>query len=151
MRRFVDMFDAMERQFFGPDDSWVVMPPSEEGQELTRMMAPTMGQLDMHETDKEVQVAVDLPGLKKEGIKVTLDKGLLTISAERKDEKEEKDKNFFRQERSFGMVQRVVRVPETVDHRNSKVHADFKDGVLKITMEKTAGPKETKTREIAIE
>lgn len=62
------------------------------------------------QTDQDVKVTVDLPGTKKEDIKVELNKGLLTISAERKAEAEEKNKTFTRQERSYGMVKVCVPV-----------------------------------------
>ncbi|KAG5179098.1 HSP20-like chaperone [Tribonema minus] len=142
MRRFVDIMDQMERSFFGDEDVFggMMAPFAEQGEGAltpSRWALPNVGQLDISETDKEVNVSIDLPGLKKEDINVELSKGLLTIRAERKEEHETKDKQFMRKERSFGVVERIVRVPDTVDSSQSHVKANFKDGVLHVTLEKT--------------
>jgi len=158
MRRWADAFEEMERRMFGDEDFFggLLTPFAEEGSEgqltpSSRWALPTMGHLDIAETDKDLNVTVDLPGLKKEDINIELDQGLLTISAERKEEHERKDKSFTRQERSYGIVKRVVRVPDSVDPRQSKVNADFKDGVLHITIEKTRQIGEASPRRIEIQ
>ncbi|CAM9804433.1 unnamed protein product [Phaeothamnion confervicola] len=89
--------------------------------------------------DKEWRVSVDLPGVKKSDITVRVEDGVLRISAQRRQEAEEKDETFHRVERSFGLVQRSVVVPENADPDD--VRAEFREGVLKVTIGKTEAPK----------
>jgi len=90
---------------------------------------------DISETDKELQVTVDLPGLDEKDVDVTVSNGVLTIRGEKKAEHEEHGKNFYCQERSVGAFQRSIPIPVEVD--TDKVDATFKKGVLHITMPKT--------------
>ncbi|MDI6701069.1 MAG: Hsp20/alpha crystallin family protein [bacterium] len=90
--------------------------------------------MDISETDKEFFVTVELPGLKKEDINLSIDNNVLTIEGERKSEKEEKGKTFHRIERSYGKFYRSVTLPKKVDEDNIK--ASFKDGLLNITIPK---------------
>jgi HSP20 family protein len=92
--------------------------------------------LDIQETEKEYAVKVDLPEVKKEDIKVELLDGALTIQGERKQEKEEKGKKYHRVERQYGQFLRRFTLPGEVDA--TKIQAQFKDGVLTVTMPKTA-------------
>lgn len=97
--------------------------------------------VDITEDEKEYTVQAELPDLKKEEVKVTVENGQLTISGERKFEKEEKGKKFHRVERSYGSFLRSFTLPEGVN--GEKVVADFKDGLLKVHLPKdeTAKPK----------
>ncbi len=90
--------------------------------------------MDISETDKEFLVTVELPGMKKEDINLSIDNNVLTIEGERKSEKEEKGKTFHRIERSYGKFYRSVTLPKKVDEENIK--ASFKDGLLNITLPK---------------
>lgn len=90
--------------------------------------------VDITEDDKEYLVKADLPEVKKEDVKVTLENGVLSIMGERKSEKEEKNKKFHRIERSFGRFERTFMMPE--DAEASKMKAEFKDGVLRVHMPK---------------
>ena len=90
--------------------------------------------VDIVEDEKEWLVKADLPEVKKEDVKVTVENGVLTITGERKFEKEEKDKKYHRIERSYGNFLRSFTLPEGAD--GSKVAADFKDGVLKVHLPK---------------
>jgi len=94
--------------------------------------------VDITEDDHEYLFKVDLPEMKKENVKVTVENGVLSISGERKIEKEEK-KKFHRLERFFGSFERTFMVPEDADA--AKIAANFKDGVLTIRMPKTPAPK----------
>jgi HSP20 family protein len=98
-------------------------------------MADWSPQVDISEDDKEYLVKTDLPEMKKEEIKVNVENGVLSISGERKSEKEEKGKKFHRIERSYGSFERTFTVPEDAD--GSKVSADFKEGVLKVHLPKS--------------
>ena len=86
--------------------------------------------VDITEDDKEWVVKADLPEVKKDDVKVTVENGMLTITGERKFEKEEKDKKYHRIERSYGNFLRSFTLPDAAD--GSKVTAEFKDGVLKV-------------------
>lgn len=90
--------------------------------------------VDIQETDKTFAVKVDLPDVKKEDIKVEMHDGTLTIEGERKQEKEEKGHKFHRIERQYGSFVRRFTMPTEVDE--TQVHAEFKDGVLNISLPK---------------
>jgi len=94
---------------------------------------------DITEDDKEFLVKVELPEMKKEDVKVTVENGALRISGERKAEKEEKTKKYHRIERSYGSFLRAFTLPDGAD--GTKVVADYKDGVLKVHLPKTAEAK----------
>jgi HSP20 family protein len=95
--------------------------------------------MDIKETAEAVLVEAELPGMKKEDIKVTVDEGVLTIAAERTQEKEEKGKSVHRSERYYGRMQRSLALPPTVD--GAKVEASYKDGVLHVTLPKKPAAK----------
>lgn len=94
---------------------------------------------DISETDTAYVIKAEIPGVKKEDVKVTLQDGILTIQGERKSEKEEKDKKFHRIECSYGSFMRSFRVPDDADE--SGVKAEFKDGILNVTLNKSAKAK----------
>ena len=100
--------------------------------------APTV---DIIEDDKEWLVKADLPDVKKEDVKVSVDDGVLTITGERKFEKEEKNKKYHRIERSYGNFERSFVLPNAADAAHVK--AEFKHGVLEIHLPKdeSARPK----------
>ncbi len=96
------------------------------------MWAPA---LDLSETETEVSVKAELPGMDPKEIEISLNRDILTLRGERKQEKEEKGENFHRIERSFGSFSRTVQLPAEVDAE--KVDAVYKDGVLQIKLKKT--------------
>jgi len=100
--------------------------------------------VDIAEDDKEWVIKADLPEVKKEDVKVTVENGVLRITGERKLEKEEKGRKYHRVEWSYGSFLRSFVLPDGAD--GSKVNADFKDGVLKVRL-----PKNEKARPKAIE
>jgi HSP20 family protein len=102
--------------------------------------------VDITEDDKEYLVKADLPEVKKEGVRVTVEDGVLTITGERKFEKEEKDRKYHRVERAYGNFLRSFALPDATD--GSKVSAEFKDGVLKVHVPKSekAKPKAVDVR-----
>jgi HSP20 family protein len=97
--------------------------------------------VDITEDENEYLVKTDLPEVKKDDVKVVVENGILSVSGERKSEKEEKKKKFHRIERSYGSFERTFALPDDADA--SKIVADFKDGVLKVHLPKspTAKPK----------
>ena len=91
--------------------------------------------VDIAEDDKEYLVKAELPEVKKEDIKVCVEEGTLSITGERRSEKEEKDKKYHRIERSYGNFLRSFTLPDAAD--STKVNAEFKDGVLKVHLPKS--------------
>lgn len=98
-------------------------------------MADWTPSADIQETENAFLVKAEIPGVKKEDVKVTVEGGVLTIRGERKAEKEESGKKFHRIERSYGSFLRSFRMPEGVDDGAAK--AEFKDGMLNITLPKS--------------
>lgn len=94
---------------------------------------------DITETDAAYLVKAEIPGVKKEDVKVTVQDGMLTIQGERKLEKEEKGRKFHRIECSYGSFVRSFRMPDDADANT--VNAEFKDGVLNLTLTKSAKAK----------
>ena len=103
------------------------------GQELMTITEWTPS-VDIIEDEKEWLVKADLPEVKKEDVKVSVENGVLTITGERKFEKEEKGKKYHRIERSYGNFLRSFTLPDGAD--GSKVNAEFKDGVLLVHLHK---------------
>lgn len=94
-----------------------------------------LGRADLSETDEGYELQIDLPGMKKEDISVELSDGILSVSGERTDEREDQRKGYYLSERSYGSVQRSFRVPDSV--RTEDVKAQFSDGVLTLTLPRT--------------
>jgi HSP20 family protein len=103
--------------------------------------------LDMAETDKSFEVTADLPGAAPENIDISLKDDILTIKAETRAEKEDKNKNFHLHERSYGMFQRSIMLPTGVDAE--KIDARFDKGVLKVSLPKLPEA-EANVRKIAV-
>src|SRR5690606_26687671 len=91
------------------------------------------------ETDKEYLIKAELPEVKKEDVKITLEDGVITISGERKKEEEFKDANEIRVESWYGSFSRSFALPDDVDTK--AITAESKDGVLKVRVPKAATPK----------
>ena len=85
---------------------------------------------------KDIKVTAELPGMDEQDIDVSITKDALTIKGEKKREKEEQGKNYYRMERSYGSFTRTVPLPVEVD--TTKVKAQFKKGILTVTLPKTA-------------
>ncbi|WP_461831992.1 Hsp20/alpha crystallin family protein [Aquifex sp.] len=100
--------------------------------------------VEVYETDKEVVIKADLPGVKKEDIEITVKENMVAIRAERKEEKEEKTENVYKTERFYGVIERVVPLPIEVDPEGAK--AEYKDGVLEIRIPKVHVEKEKKIK-----
>jgi HSP20 family protein len=91
--------------------------------------------VDIVETVEEFSIKAELPAIKREDVKVSVDGGVLRIEGERKREKEEKGKKYHRVERSYGSFLRTFTLPDNVDETN--VRAEFKDGVLNVRLPKS--------------
>lgn len=117
---------------------------SESGKEEAMTVAEWSPLVDITEDEKEYAIKAELPEVKKEDIKLTIQDNVMCISGERKSEKEEKGKKYHRIERSYGSFMRSFTLPEGAD--GSKVSADYKDGVLNVRL-----PKSEKAKEKSIE
>jgi len=95
--------------------------------------------VDITEDEKEYLIQAELPDMKKEDVRLTVENGVLAISGERKFEKEEKSKKYHRVERAYGSFVRSFSLPE--DANGSKVTADFKDGMLHVHVPKSVQAK----------
>lgn len=93
-----------------------------------------MPAFDISENDKEYTLTAEMPGIDPKELDITLSDGVLTVKGEKKQEKEEKGENYHRIERSYGSFQRSFHIPEKV--KTEKVDATYKDGVLKLKLEK---------------
>ena len=93
--------------------------------------------IDVSETDQAYNISAELPGLDENDIEVTLEHNTLTISGEKKAEKEDKGKNYYHLERSYGSFRRNIPLPPNIEA--DKIDANFKKGVLNITLPKIPG------------
>jgi HSP20 family protein len=107
----------------------------EGGKEEAMTVAEWAPLVDIVEDEKEYLIKADLPEIKKEEIKIAVQDDVLTITGERKYEKEEKGKKYHRVERAYGSFARSFSLPDDAD--SSKVTAEFKDGVLKVHLPKS--------------
>lgn len=135
-RELEEMSDRLNRVFTRPT-MW-----HERGKE-TMTVADWTPVVDISETEREYLINVELPEVKKEDVKVTIQEGVLMIHGERKQEKEEKGKKYHHVERSYGSFAHSFTVPDGVDE--TKVTAEFKDGILNLRL-----PKSEKARPKAI-
>lgn len=134
-RDLMSLRDEMDRMF---DSFW--------GENAGRDGGMLMPPVDMIENDDNFVVSVELPGLKKDEIKMTMQNNMLTISGSKKHEFESKEDTVHRVERSYGSFCRSVNLPGTVD--SSAIKASYDSGVLKVTLPKV---EEAKPKEIAID
>ena len=91
--------------------------------------------VDVSETDKNINVAAELPGMDPKEIELTLERDVLTISGERKDERDEEEGEYSRRETRYGTFSRSIKLPVEVDEK--KIKADYVNGVLKVTLPKS--------------
>jgi len=106
--------------------------------------------VDVTENEKEFRISAELPGMDDKDIDVSLQNDMLTIRGEKKEEKEDKGKDYYRMERSYGSFSRTIPLPVEVE--TDKVDAKFKKGVLTITLPKTAkAVSETKKISVKVE
>jgi HSP20 family protein len=127
-RELEEMSDRLNRVFGRPTTQ-------RKGGKETMTVADWSPAVDIGESEREYLIHVELPEVKKEDVKVSVQEGVLTIHGERKQEKEEKGKQYHRVERSYGSFARSFTVPDGVDE--TKVTAEFKDGMLNLHLPKS--------------
>ena len=113
---------------------------------VSSMVAPSF-KVDVSEDEEAIYIDSDMPGMKKEEVKISMDEDVLTISAERTHEEEQKKKDYHRVERSYGSMSRSFSLGENVDLEN--VDAKYDNGVLHIVVPKKE-PTEKKAKEIEV-
>ena len=92
--------------------------------------------MDVSETDKAVEIKAELPGLEPDDVEVSIADGAVAIRGQKKAEREAKEKDYVLRERSFGVIERTVPLPDGLD--TDAAEASFKNGVLTLTIPKTA-------------
>ena len=118
--------DRMNRLFDDAGRTWRSDEPA-----ATTTWSPAV---DIFETEGEIVVKAELPGMDRKDIALNLEKNVLTLRGERRFAKETKEDNYHRIERSYGAFSRAFSIPTTVDEE--QISADYKDGVLKIVLPK---------------
>lgn len=113
--------------------------PFRGGRSLNTKGADWAPRVDISETDAEFCIKADVPGIKREDVKINIEDHILSISGENKQEKEEKGEKFHRVERFYGSFRRSFTLPENVNEE--KIEANFKDGLLTLTIPKTEAAK----------
>jgi len=124
-RQVNDLFDSFLRGF--------ELAPFREMDEWYAEFSP---RIDVHEDDRKIEIAAELPGMDENDIEVSLAKDSITLIGEKKEEKEEKDKDCWHMERCYGSFRRVIPLPGEVE--SDKVKATFKKGILRVTLPKKA-------------
>ena len=114
------------------------------GTRLSDWLAPAS---EASSDEKAYRIAIELPGGEEKDIDVTVDEGMVTVKGEKKEEREEKGDTWYFSERQYGSFSRSFRLPADADQ--GKVSADLKDGVLTLTVARTA-PELAKTRKVPI-
>ena len=109
---------------------------------FSSMIAPSF-KVDVSEDEHSIFIEADMPGIKKEDIKVSMDSDLLSITAERTQSEEEKKKGFHRVERSWGCLSRSFTIGENVN--TEKIEAKYDNGVLKVVIPKIEPSKKSET------
>ena len=133
------LHDRMNRLFDDTARGWHGDEPAS-----TTTWSPAV---DIFETEGEIVVKAELPGMERKDITLNLEKNVLTLKGERRFEKETKDDNYHRIERSYGSFSRAFSIPATVEE--DKIRAEYKDGVLRIVLPKKeqAKPKQIRIAE----
>ncbi len=135
LRREIDrLFDEFNGGFWRSPfrgSLFDVTPFRRASAELTALPA-----VDVSETDKVYEITAELPGIDEKNVEVKVANGILTIKGEKQDEKEEKQKDYYMRERSFGSFERSFQIPDDVD--GDKIEASFKKGVLSVALPKSA-------------
>ena len=131
--------DRMNRLFEDAGRNWRGDEPA-----ATTTWSPAV---DIFETEGEIVVKAELPGMDRKDITLNLEKNVLTLRGERRFQKETKEDNYHRIERSYGAFSRAFSIPATVDEE--RINAEYKDGVLKIVLPKKeqAKPKQIRISE----
>ena len=136
--RELDSFQNRLASLFGQEPAKLQNPAASPAASKELEVENWRPLVDIVEDDKEFVITAEIPQVRKEVVKVTVEDGTLVISGERKAEKEVKEKKFHRIERSYGSFQRSFVLADNVDA--SDIKAEHKDGLLKVHLPKIAQP-----------
>src|SRR5918992_1450719 len=142
-RRPFENFQTLRRLNSVLDEAFGSWPFQQESGSITSSWYPAC---DVFEDSESVKIVAELPGVKPEDVKLSLENNVLTIRGEKKQEAEEKNERVHRYERSYGSFERAFMLPSTVD--GEKVSADYRDGILTVVVPKAerARPREIPVR-----
>lgn len=141
-REFPDMFTSLQREIDRLFDEFTMRWSPPAGRRPLGELVPSM---DVTETDKEIEITAELPGLEEKDVQVNVADNVLVIKGEKKAEKDEKDKEYRLFERSYGSFYRALELPSGVDP--NAIKASLSNGVLKVTVPKPA-PAQVKKVEV---
>jgi HSP20 family protein len=99
---------------------------------------PSMPAIDVRETDKAYEITAEFPGMDDKSVEVKVANGLLSIACKKQDERREENKDYYLRTRNFSSFQRTFPIPDDVDV--DRIEAAFKNGVLSVTLPKSAAP-----------
>jgi HSP20 family protein len=142
-RRPLENFQTLRRLNNVLDEAFANWPFQQESGSITSSWYPAC---DVFEDKESVKIVAELPGVKPDDVKLSLENNLLTIRGEKKQEAEERSERVHRYERSYGTFERAFVLPSTVD--GDKISAEYRDGVLTIVVPKVerARPREIPVR-----
>jgi HSP20 family protein len=137
IRQAYDPFSSFRGEFDRLFDNFFTHLPAQSAQNSNLM---SDFRIDVSETDQNISVHAELPGVEEKDIDVQLNRDILTVRGEKNRESEEKEKNYHLVERSYGSFARSIRLP--FEPKPDAVKANFKNGVLNVMVEKPAATKE---------
>ena len=140
LAKLADKMPSVFDDFFKPWNEWF-----EGGVWGRTLKVPAV---NITEQEGEYIVSLAAPGLKKEDFKIDVDGNMLTISSEKEESKEEKDKKFTRKEYNYSSFSRCFTLPEEISQE--KIEAKYEDGVLKISLPRKKGVSQPTARQIAV-
>ena len=141
LAKFSETMPSVFDDFFKPWNEWF-----EGGSLLSRTMK--VPAVNITEQKNEYLVSLAAPGLKKENFKINVDGNMLTISSEKEENKEQKDKKFTRKEYSYSSFSRCFTLPEEINQ--AKIEAKYEDGVLKISLPRREEAKTPSAKQIDV-
>ena len=139
-----DLMPSVFNDFFRPFNNWFDM--NNGGSIWGNML--TIPAVNIIEDKENFKLSLAVPGMKKDDFKIDIEGDMLTISAENKTEKEEKEEKFTRKEFNFTSFSRSFTIPEGI--KTDKIDARYEDGVLKIFLPKTESIKKMEAKHIAV-
>jgi len=142
-RGFYDLHSEMNRMF---DEMFGGLDRGRSGRQQGEQATEWVPALDVLNKDGNLIVRAELPGVKQEDVDITVHERVLTVSGERKEEREQERGGYYVKERRHGSFRRSLMLPEGVDE--SKIRARFEDGVLEVTIEGAAAVREPKRIQI---
>lgn len=141
LRNEIDtLFDRFfSTSFFGPFGSRLI-----EAEPLRQRFGSIMPKVDVSESDREIQIVAELPGLTQKDVDLTLEDEVLTISGETSESREEEEEQYHLTERGYGRFERSFRLPDTVNRE--RISANFENGLLTVTLPKSEQARQTAKR-----